>query len=362
LRALVISTSLSIALVGATTIGTAGALTNPQRATYGSQYGAQWMANQIKANGGFLRNFGSPDATDTAYAVIGMRAAGVDRGASNRAIAWLRTKIGAKVQSGGKDSPGALAEYIMASVSNGGNPRQFGGSGAINNLVRRLLNTMHTSGADKGLFGVQDPTYDGAFRQGLVLAALSVVNLKKSDPRVASAISWLTTQQCSNGLWQSYRANTAVACDPADPNAFTGPDTNSTGWAEQGLAAWGVHPNDAGMLASLDAIQSSDAGFPYIAAAGQASDPNSTALVIQAINAAGASPSAGQWVKVHQTPITALLKYQLGCKAAGFGAFRFPGSPSANVFATVQSVPALTGKTLPLKASTKSTTLTLHHC
>jgi hypothetical protein len=361
LRALVISTSLTVVMVGATA-GSVGAQTNAQRATYGSQRGAQWMANQIKAHGGYLENFGTPDATDTAYAVLGMRAAGVDKGASNRAIVWLKTKIGDKLRSGGKDSPGALAEYIMAAVSDVQNPRKFGGTGALNNLVLRLLNTQRKTGPDKGLFGVQDPTFDGAFRQGLALAALSVVNIKKSDPRVVSAISWLTTQQCANGLWQSYRANTAVACDPSDPNAFTGPDTNSTGWAEQGLAAWGVHPNDAGMLASLDAIQSSDAGFPYIAASGQASDPDSTALVIQAINAAGGSPSAGQWVKVHQTPITALLKYQLGCKAPGFGAFRFPGSPSANVFATVQAVPALTGKTLPLKPSAKSTTLTLHHC
>src|SRR6185295_18308350 len=125
----------------------------------------------------------------------------------------------------------------------------------------------------------------------------------------------------------------------------------------QGLTAWSVHSNEAGMLNSLDAVQSSDAGFPYIAAAGQPSDPNSTALVIQAINAGGSAPGAGRWVKTNQTPVTALLKYQLGCKAAGFGAFWFPGSHTANVFATVQAVPALTGKTLPLKPSTKSVTL-----
>jgi hypothetical protein len=361
LRALVVSSVMTVALVASTAINV-GAETNAQKAQRGAQRGAQWLANQIRANGGVLKNFGQADVTDTAYAVIGMRAAGVDKGASNRAIAYLKTKIGAKIQAGGQDSSGGLAEYIMAAVSNGGDPRKFGGNGPNNNLVRRLLNTQHTTGADKGLFGAQDPTYDGAFRQGLALGALAAVHIPKTDTRIANAISWLANQQCSDGLWQSYRADTSVACDPADPNLFTGPDTNSTGWAVQGLAAWGVHPNDAGTLSALDAVQSSDAGFPYIAAAGQPSDPNSTALVIQAINAAGSAPSAGMWVKTNQTPVTALLKYQLGCKSQGFGAFTFPGSPGPNIFATVQAVPALTGKTLPLKPSTKSTTLTLRHC
>src|SRR3954462_1244256 len=219
LRALVIITAMSAALVGVS-VGTVGAQTNAQKATYGAQRGAQWMANQIRTNGGYLKNFGTADATDTAYAVLGMRAAGVDKGASNRAIAWLKTKVGAKVQAGGKDSPGALAEYIMAAVSDGQNPREFGGKAAVNNLVRRLLGTQQTSGADTGLFGVQDPTYDGAYRQGLALGALAAVHIPKTDPRIVSAIAWLTTQQCTNGLWQPYRANTAVACDPADPNTF----------------------------------------------------------------------------------------------------------------------------------------------
>ena len=362
LRALVVSTVMSVVLLGASAVN-AGAETNAQKAQHGAQRGAQWLANQIRANGGFLENFGQPDVTDTAYAVIGMRAAGVDKGASNLAVAWLKNKVGTKLRSGGQDSPGALAEDIMAAVAYGQNPRTFGGNGPNNNLVRRLLDTQRTTGTDNGLFGAQDPTYDGAFRQGLALGALAAVHIPKTDGRIVDAISWLKRQQCANGLWTSYRADTSVACPPADPNRFTGPDTNSTGWAVQGLAAWGAHSNDAGVLSSLDAIQSSDAGFPYIAAAGQPSDPNSTALAIQAIVAARGAPNAGMWVKTNQTPLTALLKYQIGCKSPGFGAFRFPGSGTGpNVFATVQAVPALTLRTLPLKPSTKSVTVSLKHC
>ena len=68
----------------------AATTTNIQRA----QQGAQWLANQIKHNGGLLQNFGKPDPVDTAYAVIGMRAAGVDKAASDQAIAALKTQLG----------------------------------------------------------------------------------------------------------------------------------------------------------------------------------------------------------------------------------------------------------------------------
>jgi hypothetical protein len=359
LRALVVSTVMSLALVGAST-NVAGAATPTNRLR--AQRGAQWLANQIKHNGGFLINLGEPDPVDTAYAVIGMRSVGVDKGASNVAIAYLKTKIGTKLRSGGVDAPGAIAEYILASVANGGDPHQFGGTGAINNLVNRLLATVRTSGPDKGLFGAQDPTYDGAFRQGLSLAALAAARVAPSDARVASAITWLTTQQCANGLWQAYRASTATPCAASDPNTFSGPDTNSTAQAVQGLAAWNKHPGKTSVLHSLQQVQSSDAGFPYIAATNQSSDPDSTALVIQAILAEGGSPVATTWTVGAKNPYTALAHDQVGCHTKGFGGFAFPPSAGANVFATVQAVPAMGGKVLPVASSSASTVVSIKNC
>jgi hypothetical protein len=131
-----------------------------------------------------------------------------------------------------------------------------------------------------------------------------------------------------------------VPCPAADPATFTGPDTNSTGMAVQGLAAYSRSPNRAATLASLHAVQSADGGFPLIAAPGQSSDPDSTALTIQALLAAG-SPLTS-WHNGTGDPMSALLSYQLGCSdaAADRGAFFFPGDRSANVIATVQAVPA----------------------
>jgi hypothetical protein len=308
------------------------------------------MSDQIIANGGYLSSFGAPDPTNTAYAVIGLHAAHVGQQASDAALSYLHGQLGPALQSGGADAPAALAYYILAAASAGQDPSHFGGTAAANDLVSRLLATQRTSGADAGLFGVQDPTFDGAFRQGLALLALRAVKDKITDLHVVEGIAWLAQQQCANGLWESYRSNTAVACDNADPNTFSGPDTNSSSMAIQGLASWGYRPLQDQVVASLHASQSSDGGWPYVAAGGQGSDPNSTALVIQALVAEKQHPAQTTWSVAGGTPLGALVNYQLNCTdaAADRGAFFYPGDRSANTFATVQAVPALLQQALPI--------------
>jgi hypothetical protein len=359
LRALAVITAIAMTLIG-TSSGTAGAVSpsNVLRA----QQGAQWLANQITHNGGVLQDFGKADPVDTAYAVIGLRATGVDKPASDEALAALKTKLGTDLDTGGHASAGALAEYLMAAVSGGQDPRHFGGTSAANNLVSRLLATARTSGPDKGLFGASDPTFDGAFRQGLALEALKAAGVAASDPRVSAAISWLTGQQCANGMWEAYRAHPLRACPAANPKTFAGPDTNSTSSAVQGLAVWGKFPRATSTLSSLQNSQSRDGGFPLVATKNQPSDPDSTALVIQALLAERSAPTSARWKKGTNSPFTALASFQLGCTSPDFGAFIFPGSSTANIFATVQSVPAMAGKTLPVASSTASVTLTLTSC
>jgi hypothetical protein len=350
----------SVALVAAPDVPAGAATpTNVQSA----KRGAQWLADQIRANGGFVDNFGKVDPVSTAYAVIALRAAQVDKSASDKAIIYLKKRIDKPLQSQGSDSAGALAQYIMASVADAQDPRHFGGSAAKNNLVNRLLATARKSGADKGLFGAQDPTFDGAFRQGLALAALKAARVSAKDPRVVAGVAWLTRQQCKSGLWQPYRKNPKASCLPADPLNFSGPDTNSTGMAVQGLAAWGKRPNQTTVLTSLRAIQSADGGFPFIAAKNQASDPNSTAMIVQAIIAEKSGPTDTRWRKGTATPYSALGAYQLGCTSPDYGAFWYPGSPtSANTFATVQAVPALAAKAFPIPRTTAGPKVPLTPC
>lgn len=364
--AVVAATSLALAAAPATAL-TASALTgvtpsvpaslpNAQTSvttvsgnTATARGGAAYLARQIEANGGYLAPFGSPDAGNTAYAVVALTAAGVGGRASALAISYLKTRVAdGLVDSTGADDAGALANVMLAATAAGENPRAFGGTAPVNNLVERLLATKRPTGVDRGLFGAADPTYDGAFRQGLALAALHGAGVPSS--RVTSATAWLTRQQCANGLWTSYRVDPTVACPAADTTTFAGPDTNSTGLAVQGLAAYGSQPHRAATLAALDSIQSDDGGFPFLAAADQSSDPNSTAVVIQALVATKAGPATARWVQGGATPYAALAAYQLGCSDAATdrGAYYFPGDRTPNVLATVQAVPAQVGAALPV--------------
>ena len=241
----------------------------------------------------------------------------------------------------------------MAAVASGQDPYHFGGRGALNDLPARLLATVRTGGADAGLFGTGAPTFDGAFRQGTALAGLAAAHVKASA--VTAPLAWLTRQQCANGLWTSYRTSTATTCPAADPKTFAGPDTNSTSMAVQGLAAYGRHPRRSTLISSLNAIRTTDGGFPFLAASGQSADPDSTALSIQTLLASKASVGSAYSV---------LAGFQLGCAdpAGDRGAFFYPGDRSPSVLATVQAVPAAAGKTLPLGPSRLSPALPTVRC
>lgn len=357
LRTVMVGVAAGSCFIAAGGFASAASASAPPASVTVARYGAGWLARQIIANGGSLDQVpGTPDPTDTAYAVLGLHAAGVGRTAASKAMGFLETDLGA-ISAGGSDDPGVLAEFIVAAHTSGVDPYHFGGNGVANNLVARLVATSRSSGPDAGLFGSQDPSFDGAFRQGLALAALKAAGVPKSRLVVARGIGWLARQQCANGLWESYRSDTATACLPADPSTFTGPDTNSTSLAVQGLAVYGDHPREAGALFQLHSIQSSDGGYPFVAAGGQSSDPDSTALVIQALIAEGQNPASATWATSGSTPFMALASYQRGCTAAASdrGAFFFPGSSTPNIIATVQAVPAAAGKAIPVAPTTLST-------
>ncbi len=330
--------AVSIGLVAAPSVTSAGAST-PLSHTDVARYGASYLATQIAANGGHLVAFGAPDVSDTAYAVVGLQATGIGAKQQARAIAYLKTQLNNLAGPDGNDKPNLLGAFILAAVSSRQDPRAFGGTQPVNNLVARLRATMRRSGPDAGLFGTADPTYDGAFRQGIALAALRAAQVHAAD--LALPIKWLEHQQCANGLWTSYRSNVNVACPAVDPNTFVGPNTNSTAMAVQGLAAFEQHPKSSATLGWLNKFENSDGGWGFLAATNQPSDPDSTALVIQAFVAEGVRPSTAA--------LNGLASFQLGCSdpASSRGAFFYPGSRTANIIATVQSVPAAALKALP---------------
>lgn len=159
---------------------------------------------------------------------------------------------------------------------------------------------------DPGLFGSQDPTYDGVYRQGLAITGL--VAVKRSVP--SPAIDWLLDQQCRSGAFTAYRADTSVACAAPDPVNYTGQDTNSTSMGAMALRAVGRFPEYQRAVAYLRKQQNPDGGFPWFR--GGASDSNSTGLALAAFN--GVAKSKGLRKQVARAE-SFLADAQLRCDA-----------------------------------------------
>ncbi|WP_035849674.1 prenyltransferase/squalene oxidase repeat-containing protein [Kitasatospora azatica] len=194
------------------------------------------------------------------------------------------------------------------------------------------------------LYGKGDPTYDGVWRQSLALTALSSAKVTPA----AAAVDWLTGQQCADGGWPSFRADTGAACTAATE------DSNATSLAVQALVALGGHQAavDKG-VDWLKANQNSDGSWAYNP--GNPGDADSTGLAVSALRAAKLDP--GTVAKSGRTGQQALAALQLGCETAADqrGALAYQataGSPlSANALATAQATLALAGGALPVPAS-----------
>ncbi|WP_326591037.1 prenyltransferase/squalene oxidase repeat-containing protein [Streptomyces sp. NBC_01294] len=207
-----------------------------------------------------------------------------------------------------------------------------------------------------GLYGKNDPTYDGVWRQSFALLAQHTVGVEPAR----EAVVWLVGQQCDTGGFASFRPNAAVACD-----ATTMYDTNATAAAVQALKALGGQ--DAAVKQSVDwlkSVQNEDGGWSYVP--GSPSDANSTALVISALAVAGEKPAEVK-SKAGKSAYEGLFPFQLGCAAepaADRGAFAYQpvdGKLIANADATAAAALAGLGKgaaVVPSGADTPAAALT----
>ncbi|MEZ0068289.1 hypothetical protein ABIA32_004313 [Streptacidiphilus sp. MAP12-20] len=198
-----------------------------------------------------------------------------------------------------------------------------------------------------GLYGKSDPTYDGVWRQSLSILALHTQGVTPA----ASAVNWLTKQQCADGGWPSYNPDPAKACAPATE------DTNATAVAVQALTALGGHDDAvAKAVAWYKNVQNKDGGWSYNP--GAASDANSTALAVTALAAAKTDPATV--AKNGKTAVQGLAAFQLGCSApaAQQGAFAYQpdknGKLAANGLASAQGALGAEQAFLPVAASTAS--------
>jgi hypothetical protein len=307
------------------------------------QQAATWLDAQFTAAHWFPGPFNStvPDAANAAQAIADLHVLGVGADDEAARIARLVADTPAAINDGTGDVAGTIARIILAIVATGGDPRDVGGI----DLVARLEGTIQPDGR----FGVQSPLYDGSYRQGLALAALSVVT-----PRPASispgpgqaieelpAVAWLIDQQCADGAWMAFRADTGTDC-VEDPGSWTYKDSNGAAMAVLGLVAVGATPpvDPAPWFLSVRGDDDGWGAFPP--GPTTPSDANSTALVIAALEALGQTPDDAAY--------DALRSFQLGASApaADQGAFFYQSwdlSPSS--LATLDAVAALLAEPWP---------------
>lgn len=278
-----------------------------------------WLAGQASA--GYISTNGLSasvgQSAQTALALSHTRAGAVT---GTKILRYLWTHAPALAASLGSTSPGDLAVWILAANAYGAPSRNFGGV----NLVAQLTGSLQgPTGSQPGLYGSEDPTYDGTYRQGLTLAALRAV----AAPIPTSAITWLRAQECPNGAFSS-----DVVANPCSGLAanYEGPDSNSTAAAIVGLeAAKAAVPSATLAFLRRDASASGGWGFYP----GDVADPDSTALVLwAAATVRGSATSFGSTAKA----TTSLLK-----AAAPSGGFTYPGNTAPDVTSTEQALQAL---------------------
>ncbi|MEU5216367.1 prenyltransferase/squalene oxidase repeat-containing protein [Streptomyces sp. NPDC020807] len=206
-----------------------------------------------------------------------------------------------------------------------------------------------TSGAIVGLYGSGDPTYDGVWRQSYAFLAQRGAGYQPAD----QAVKWLLAQQCADGSFSSYRADSTKPCDDK-----TMRDTNATALAVQALGAVRrqyVEPEKAATAVKagtdwLRTVQNKDGGWSY--SPGGPSDANSTSVIVSALAATGTKPTDFTSVEGHN-PYDALLSFALPCSSsdkADAGAFAYQpdkdGKLVANADATAAATLAGLGKSV----------------
>lgn len=301
-----------------------------QAATDGSNAALKatdYLKTQQNEDGGF----GTKGSTisDTIMAVIAFKTGGVKLPVKNGAgtLDYLKKSAPAIADPNQKVANTAhIARLIIALKTAGEDPKSFAGT----DWIALLKDTQ-----DKaiGLFGNTE------ISQAWAMIALETAGEEVPD----NAVTWLAEQQEDNG---------GYAFDAK--GGMMGADTNSTALAVQALIGADEKKTAPSVKKALDYLrtrQNTDGGFPFatLSASVTDSDSDSTAWVIQALLAAGEDVEDGKWVKTSIAPMDCLISLQNPS-----GAFVFQKTvPDDSLLSTLLAVPALMGKTFPLKTETK---------
>ncbi|MBM3676228.1 MAG: terpene cyclase/mutase family protein, partial [Actinobacteria bacterium] len=270
---------------GALALG-ASALTSPAGATAPesqttAQKAVEWLATQQQPDGGFeVSGFGGYETPDAVLALAEAAQTG-----STWSAAEARTGVAALSNGTGLDALDALDAFaasglnagqaakliVLDAVPLGLDPAAFDPTG--NGGPVDLTAIVDAGAQPDGTFGAFNAT---------LYAALALRLTDGSVPAVT--IQAITAAQQGNGSWNF-----------AGDAAGTDVDPDTTGRAVEALVAGGVPPNDATItkaLAFFAASQQADGAWP---SAYDSGNPNSTALAIRGIVAAGFDSESSCW-------------------------------------------------------------------
>lgn len=254
---------------------------------------ARYLESRQSPNGGFAEPGSLPTPGLTAWAVLGLRAAGRPAARLEAARAYLeRAELELEAATD-------VELALVARAALGEHPA---------GLVARVRALARPSGAI-------GPTVNSTIWGMLALRAAG-------EQPPATTIAYLLRQQSAAGGW-AWSAGSA-------------PDSNDTAAAIQALRAAGVGGAPIRRaLAFLRRFRNADGGFELNR--GRGSDVQSTAWAIQAFAAAGRAPPPGA------------LAYLARMRRRD-GSYRYSARYAVTpVWVTAQALPALAGKPLPLR-------------
>lgn len=198
----------------AATAATAGAVTTSPDSAAG------YLAARLAAHGGHVvTEFGNQTYDDhgmTADVVFALQATDSGAAAARTATSFLAENVDAYIGADGDTYAGSTAKLLTVAVSQGQDPRAFGGQ----DLVARLQSTMQPSGrfSDTSQWG----DYSNTIGQSWAVLGLDRAGAGPD----AAAVTFLRQQQCDDG---GFRLDfSAATCNS---------DTDATAFAVQALVA-----------------------------------------------------------------------------------------------------------------------------
>ncbi|NLE44047.1 MAG: terpene cyclase/mutase family protein [Chloroflexi bacterium] len=279
--------------------------------------GLSWLKLQQQPDGGITNGFAEGSDLGTTCDTIMAIAAGGQRvnewlsDNGNSPVDYLEDQLSA----GTVELLGLKAKVALTLLFAGEDPTAFAGQ----DLVSELEASYESASGSYG-----STVYD----QALILVTLA----RAGRPLPEGAIQNLLDNQSDDGSWALF-----------GPTEDSVGDTNTTAMVIQALIVADRLDEIDSALDYLHRVQNDDGGFPYQNPSdyGTDSDANSTAVVLQALLAAGESPD--DWAPQGTDPMQALELMQ----DTDTGAFFWQAAVATpNVLATAQAIPALAGYTL----------------